>query len=159
MSKPYDKYYSLIVSTKEFSKKDIDNILSAVYNRTKGSLTDEEVMSLQTLMGERLEQDYLPLTDDYKMQGLVWLRNLWRGKSGRERKHNPFGAREQATLETSNSLITIKIMGFYQCYPSRYYTPEYAVRDLHPTTKEVEGGFDYMVNWREAPETGCYICG
>lgn len=49
---------------------------------------------------EEAENEGLHITPEQTEKGLSWLLNLWKSPTGKERKNNPFGYREQEVLET-----------------------------------------------------------
>jgi len=73
------------------------------------------------------DREGIKLTDEQVAKGKEWLMKLWKTENGTERKNNPYGYREQAALET---LETIKLIDFYD--DSKYgqqphYVPLYRV--------------------------------
>lgn len=173
-SKLYQKYHALIEDriqcdpngyrhgalVKEgFSKKDMDAILSTVFNRTKGALTDEECEGLKNrLYTEINQQGGLPLSRDYQEQGIKWLKNLYKTPTSKERANNPFGYREQAVLDQPDECITIMLTDFYSAN-GRWHTPVYDVDGNHPSNDGRVGAFTYTIDWRAMPKVGCYIIG
>lgn len=87
--------------------------------------------------------DGLALSDEQVNKGLTWLNNLWMSPTGKERKNNPFGYREQAVLEDKGA--TIEMYGYYDAgnaYHS-YNVPIYLV------SSKIQGTFEYVVSGGE----------
>jgi len=64
------------------------------------------------------------LTPDQNKKGIDYLRNLWKSPTGKERTNNPFGYREQETLDTFEYF---ELRGFYDAgnYNNKFYVPLY----------------------------------
>ena len=62
----------------------------------------------------------------YAKKGLKWLNNLYKSPTGKERKNNPFGYREQLTLETFDGFY---FDGFFDAGNmfNSFYVPIYTV--------------------------------
>lgn len=91
---------SEILESGVISEKDL-NLLKSRLNRGLCKYEDIEPLFL----------DYILLSDDQTAKGVNWLRNLYKTPTGKERKNNPFGAREIDVLEGEN--IKIGLCGFY----------------------------------------------
>lgn len=130
------KHVSEILSTGVISEKDL-NLLKSRINRGLCKYEDIEPLFL----------DYVTLSDDQTAKGVNWLRGLYKTPAGKERKNNPFGAREISVLEGEN--IKIDLCGFYDAgrYGRHNYIPNYCVYSNG-------GSFDY-VPYCEGHE--CYI--
>ena len=70
----------------------------------------------------------IKLSDEQQEQGRKWLLNLWQTPTGKERKNNPFGYREQGIIENFNYAALI---GYYDAgnYGHTWYSPLYIVWD------------------------------
>lgn len=130
------KRVSEILTAGVISEKDL-NLLKSRINRGLCKYYDIEPLFL----------DHVTLSDDQTAKGVNWLRNLYKTPAGKERKNNPFGAREISVLEGEN--IKIDLCGFYDAgrYGCHNYIPNYCVYSN-------EGSFDY-VPYCEGHE--CYI--
>lgn len=90
----------------------------------KQKLTGREVNLLRRWLNEgkiplsQVRSGGYALTPDQVEKGRKWLMNLWVTPKGVERKNNPFGYREQAILETFQ---TIRLAQFTDI--SRYRAP------------------------------------
>lgn len=87
--------------------------------------------------------DGLSLSTEQVNKGLTWLNNLWMSPTGKERKNNPFGYREQAVLEDKTA--TISMYGYYDAgnaYHS-WNVPIYLV------SSKTQGTFEYIVKGGE----------
>ena len=64
------------------------------------------------------------LTPDQNKKGIDYLRNLWKSPTGKVRTNNPFGYREQETLDTFEYF---ELRGFYDAgnYNNKFYVPLY----------------------------------
>ncbi len=128
LSKSIDtrKRVSEILSTGVISEKDL-NLLK---NRINHRLCEYEDI-------EPLFLDYVSLSDDQTAKGVKWLRNLYKTPAGKEKKNNPFGAREIDVLESEN--IKIDFCGLYDAgrYGFTNYMPEYCVYSEN-------GSFNYV---------------
>lgn len=115
-----------ILSTGVISEKDL-NLLK---NRINHRLCEYEDI-------EPLFLDYVTLSDDQIAKGVKWLRNLYKTPAGKERKNNPFGAREINVLEGDH--IKIDFCGLYDAgtYGFRNYQPNYCVYSSN-------GSFEYV---------------
>jgi hypothetical protein len=71
------------------------------------------------------------ITNAQTEKGLKYLLNQWRGKSGAERMHNPFGLREQDILENFDHFELIDffddVTSFQNSAGIRHYIPIYRV--------------------------------
>lgn len=120
------KRVSEILSSGVISEKDL-NLLK---NRINHRLCEYEDI-------EPLFLDYVTLNDEQTAKGIKWLRNLYKTPAGKERKNNPFGAREISVLEGEN--IKIDLCGLYDTgsYGCRNYMPNYCVYSEN-------GSFEYV---------------
>lgn len=120
------KRVSEILSSGVISEKDL-NLLK---NRINHRLCEYEDI-------EPLFLDCVTLSDDQTAKGIKWLRNLCKTPAGKERKNNPFGAREISVLEGEN--IKIDLCGLYDTGKCgfRNYQPNYCVYSEN-------GSFEYV---------------
>ena len=130
------KRVSVILEAGVISEKDL-SLLKSRLNRNLCEYEDLEPLFL----------DYVSLSDDQTTKGVKWLKNLYKTSAGKERKNNPFGAREIDVLEGDN--IKIDLCGLYDAgrYGFRNYQPTYCVYSSN-------GSFEY-VPYCEGHE--CYI--
>lgn len=84
-------------------------------------------------------EDYTQLAHEQVAQGVKWLKNLWKTPSGKERKNNPFGYREQDILDGDG--LTIELRDYYDA--SRYGQPPYYI-PLYEVSSS-GGCFEYYV--------------
>lgn len=85
------------------AKKYIDIIKS-------GIIQEREIVLMRSLMNNNKEaataiyeawnEDEIGITEEQGQKGYDFLMNQWKSPSGKERKNNPFGYREQHVLET-----------------------------------------------------------
>lgn len=120
------KRVSEILSTGVISEKDL-NLLKNRINHRLCTYEDIELLFL----------DYVTLSDDQIAKGVKWLKNLYKTPAGKERKNNPFGAREINVLEGDN--IKIDFCGLYDAgtYGFINYQPIYCVYSSN-------GSFEYV---------------
>ena len=65
-------------------------------NRWSKGVRDKETTEAM----DYVNSNEVMITPEQTKKGLAFLKNLWKTPSGRERKNNPFGFREQKALET-----------------------------------------------------------
>lgn len=122
------------------TRKRVSEILEA------GVISEKDLNLLKNRINHRLCEyedieplflDYVTLTDNQTAKGIRWLRNLYKTPAGKERKNNPFGAREISVLEGEH--IKIDLCGLYDTgsYGCRNYTPNYCVYSEN-------GSFEYV---------------
>jgi hypothetical protein len=96
-----------------------------------GIISESEVSILKRRKnaGEKFDESFswdneIELTDEQNKKGIDFLMNQWKTSSGRERKNNPFGFREQDILK---NFTHFEFMGFYDAgnYKFPYYIPLY----------------------------------
>jgi len=121
-----------------------NDLLSKI--QSTNTISESEINLLKRRMnnGEKIDLDYIwnneiLLTEDQNKKGIDFLKNLWKTPRGIERKNNPFGYREERTLET---FTHFEFRGFYDA--SRYgqiawYIPIYVCCGN-------EGSFEYYYN-------------
>lgn len=122
------------------TRKRVSEILEA------GVISEKDLNLLKNRINHRLCKyedieplflDYVALSDDQIAKGVKWLQNLYKTPAGKERKNNPFGAREIDVLEGDN--IKIDFCGLYDAgrYGFMNYMPEYCVYSEN-------GSFNYV---------------
>lgn len=110
-------------------------------NLADGYLTEHEILTLKNRLSKGImklsefpdllwDEGYM-LYPDQTEKGLAWLKNQWKTPMGKERKHNPFGYRETAAIE---SFKEFRLCGFQNTatYAGRnmgfnFYVPIYRV--------------------------------
>lgn len=129
---------------------------------TRHQITEREIL----LIGRRLNnskplgelvglqeiaiEDGLRVTPEQTEKGLSWLLNLWKSPTGKERKTNPYGYREQDILEHFSHF---EYCGHYDrgnMYHS-WYAPLYRVV---AEDGESYGAFEYFVQGGEIQIVG-----
>lgn len=93
---------------------------------------------IKAALSER--EDYTQLAPEQVKQGVKWLQNLWKTPTGKERKNNPFGYREQDVLYGDE--LTIELRDYYDV--SRYGQPPYYI-PLYEVSSS-GGSFEYYVS-------------
>ncbi len=99
----------------------------------RGLVTRQEMVTICSRINSRkhahhqiiIPDEGISLSDCHIAQGIMWLKDQWKGKSGKERKNCPFGDREKEIL---SNFDTISVEGFYnggRFMP--YYQPIYTV--------------------------------
>lgn len=133
--------------------KDTIKVIEQIKQR--GYITEREVLLLKNRAGRGIDEanisylhtDFL-ISEEQKMKGLKWLRNLYKTPKGKERKNNPFGYREERILDALDSEIKCYIVGFYNIGGyTDFYVPIYRY-------EHNENHFDYYVSCGE-----CIIVG
>ena len=121
----------------------------------KNVLTEREVrLMLRRLNNGRLNpseidfpEDGFALTPEQVQKGYKWLINKWRTPTGKERKNNPFGYREEHVLE---NFKTIRFVDLYDT--ANYYSVSQGFHFYVPVYRvEAKDGshFDYYVSGGE----------
>lgn len=105
-SKQFRKYKSIIDGGK-ITEQEVRNLQKLLNGWSKSSTTLEERDYLNDLIWNA---DGLTLTAEQTAKGIKWLRDQWKTPRGQIRKHNPFGYREEAALETFTHFTFV---GFY----------------------------------------------
>jgi hypothetical protein len=105
-----------IMETNTITEKEI-NLIKMRMNNDK---VDEATQEVIDYIWENSPQ----LTPDQNKKGIDYLRNLWKSPTGKERTNNPFGYREQDTLETFEYF---ELRGFYDAGNRyrKFYVPLY----------------------------------
>jgi hypothetical protein len=105
-SRQFVKYRDIIKSG-TVTERDILNLKKLLNGYSKSSTTPEERKTLNDMIWDA---DGLKLTPEQTAKGIAWLRNQWKTPRGIERKHNPFGYREEEILENFSHFTFV---GFY----------------------------------------------
>ncbi len=134
-SKLYKKY-STIIDSGKIEEREIISLKSAL---RRESLSKEEKQNLES----RIANNNLLISTGQTKKGYDFLVNLWKTPTGKERKNNPYGYREEDVLENFESFT---FDGFYD--DSNYYQQEMGIRDLYPlyTVIGKEMCFQYYYN-------------
>lgn len=108
---------------------------------SKGFITEKELNLLKRRANAKDKEaaNFWPCvkcTPGQSEKGFLWLKNLYKTPSGKERKNNPFGYREMNIIDNYNGEL-IEFKGFYDAgrYGFHNYVPVY---DLN--------GMEYYVN-------------
>lgn len=121
-----------------------------------GEITEREINLLNrrlnaegrdTLDYDLIENRFgLALTHEQERKALAWLNNQWKTSTGKERKNNPFGYREEKILENATDVTFIE---FYNAGNSfvNYFLPVYRVYSS-------DGSFTYYVQGGEVNIVG-----
>ena len=105
-----------IMETNTITEKEI-NLIKMRMNNDKVDEATQEVI-------DYIWNNSPQLTPDQNKKGIDYLRNLWKSPTGKERTNNPFGYREQDTLETFEYF---ELRGFYDAGNRyrKFYVPLY----------------------------------
>jgi hypothetical protein len=105
-----------IMETNTITEKEIN----LIKNRMNNDKVDEATQQVIDYIWDNSPQ----LTPDQNKKGIDFLRNLWKSPTGKERTNNPFGYREQDTLETFEYF---ELRGFYDAGNRyrKFYVPLY----------------------------------
>lgn len=79
----------------------------------------------------------LALTDEQERKALAWLNNQWKTSTGKERKNNPFGYREEQILDNATDVTFVEFYNAGNAYID-YFLPMYRVYSN-------DGSFEYYV--------------
>ena len=88
----------------------------------------------------------LALTDEQERKALAWLNNQWKTSTGKERKNNPFGYREEKILENATDVTFVQFHNAGNRYVD-YFIPVYRVYSN-------DGSFEYYVQGGEVSIVG-----
>ena len=88
----------------------------------------------------------LALTDEQERKALAWLNNQWKTSTGKERKNNPFGYREEQILENATDVTFVQFHNAGNRYVD-YFIPVYRVYSN-------DGSFEYYVQGGEVSIVG-----
>lgn len=110
-------------------------------------MTSEELDHLL----ERVYSETPIIFPDQAAKGLAWLMSKWKTPKGKERKHNPFGLREQKVLE---NFRRFRLVDFYNASTNlaSFYVPVYRVESL------AGNSFDYYAAAWQSGGNGPVIC-
>lgn len=111
MSKQFEKY-SAIIKNGRLTERDILNLKRLLNGWSVTSTTKEERIKLEKMLWDAYDNGGLDITPEQTLKGWNWLKDQWRTPRGIERKHNPFGYREEAVLEHFHHF---KFLYFYDC--------------------------------------------
>lgn len=88
----------------------------------------------------------LALTDEQERKALAWLNNQWKTSTGKERKNNPFGYREEQILDNATDVTFVEFYNAGNRYVD-YFIPVYRVYSN-------DGSFEYYVQGGEVNIVG-----
>lgn len=88
----------------------------------------------------------LALTDEQERKALAWLNNQWKTSTGKERKNNPFGYREEQILDNATDVTFVEFYNAGNAYID-YFLPVYRVYSN-------DGSFTYYVQGGEVNIVG-----
>lgn len=88
----------------------------------------------------------LALTDEQERKALAWLNNQWKTSTGKERKNNPFGYREEKILDNATDVTFVEFYNAGNGYID-YFIPVYRVYSN-------DGSFEYYVQGGEVNIVG-----
>jgi hypothetical protein len=105
-----------IMETNTITEKEI-NLIKMRLNNDKVDEATQEVI-------DYIWDNSPQLTPNQNKKGIDYLRNLWKSPTGKERTNNPFGYREEHTLETFEYF---ELRGFYDAgnIYRKFYVPLY----------------------------------
>lgn len=147
MKKTFKKYMRIFKEATYVQEREIISFRSWA---RKGE-NREEAGQVFDAMNER--ENPLKITLEQAKKGIAWLLDQWKTPKGKERKHNPFGIREQEILEDFErfELVDFRDEGRYGV---SHYVPVYRViaKDGH--------SFDYAIGcWQSNQFCGIEIVG
>lgn len=137
------KNYLALVAALESGKLESNAQLNYLF-KTMNNGAPEQVEQLQNLLNN---SEGIALAPEQVQKGFDWLKNLWVSPTGKERKNNPFGYREQDALGNPG---TIELSGYYNA-GNRYrdfFVPLYDVSGKSKTGESFYG-FQYYVSGGE----------
>jgi hypothetical protein len=119
-----------MMETNTITEKEINLIKMRMNNNKVDEYTQEAI--------DYIWDNSPRLTPDQDKKGIDYLRNLWKSPTGKERANNPFGYREQDTLETFEYF---ELRGFYDAgnYHHKFYVPLY-------TCVGKDSNFEYYIS-------------
>lgn len=88
----------------------------------------------------------LALTDEQERKALAWLNNQWKTSTGKERKNNPFGYREEQILDNATDVTFVEFYNAGNAYID-HFLPVYRVYSN-------DGSFMYYVQGGEVNIVG-----
>ena len=122
-------------------------LADVVPSRRPKGMTQEEILIIR----ERISREQPIIMEPQAAKGLAYLMKHWKTPKGTERKHNPFGAREQIIL---TDFRRFRLVGFQDISTNlvSFYVPVYEVEDKHGNTFEY-----YCASWQNGGH-GPIIC-
>lgn len=136
-SRPFVKYAALLKSGK-MTEVEINSLKRLLGRWSNTSAAPEELKELEDLMYDVIEaKEGIRITAEQTEKGIKWLRDQWKTPRGVERKHNPFGYREEDVLE---HFTHFTFEGFYD-------NGRYQYRDLCTIwgVHSADGYFEYYM--------------
>lgn len=132
-TKTFDALINAIKSRKLESNNQLTNMMFILNN------CPEE--KKQAIKDANPDYESIELCEDQVKKGFDWLKNLWVTPTGKERKNNPFGYREQDILKNFD---TITLNGWYDAGNAwhSFNVPLYLVHGSNNT-------FEYYVSGGE----------
>jgi hypothetical protein len=137
----------------------INGLRKAMHNRARKAMGWSVGRSFSGMTGEELDEllervysEPPVIMPEQAAKGLKWLMNHWHTPTGRERKNNPFGLREQKVLE---SFRRFRLIDFYDISTGilPFYVPVYRVESLNGNS------FDYYAAAWQSGGAGPAIIG
>lgn len=115
-----------------------------------GTIKESEIVSMRSLMSKDKDaatiifgewpEDGLTISEDQNKKGYDFLMDQWKSKTGKERKNNPYGYREQEILENFSHFTLASLYDASTYGQSAYYLPLY---DCH---SKDGNSFEYYYN-------------
>lgn len=111
--------------------KDTIKVIERIKQR--GYITEREILLLKKRAQKGIDEanisylhtDFL-ISEEQKLKGLKWLRNLYKTPKGKERKNSPFGYCEQRILDADDCEIRCYITRFHNIGKlGDFYVPVY----------------------------------
>jgi hypothetical protein len=137
----------------------IQGLRKAMHNRDRKAMGWSTSKSFSGMNSEELDQllervysEEPVIMPEQAAKGLAWLLDKWKTPTGKERKHNPFGAREINVLE---NFRRFRLVDFYDAgngYMS-FYVPVYRVESI------TGNSFDYYAAAWQSGGNGPTIIG
>lgn len=114
-----------------------------------GLIQEREIISMRSLMNRNKEAataifeawqgEELAITEDQADKGLTFLLDQWKSPSGKERKNNPFGYREQEILENFSHFTLNSLYNAGNSFVDNYLP-------LYHCHSKTGGSFEYYYN-------------
>ena len=137
------KTFNALISALEAGKLESNNQLTYMMSLLNNGSNEQKEIISKTINNS---YENISLCEDQVKKGYNWLKNLWVSPTGKERKNNPFGYREQEILE---NFETITMRSYYDA--GNYY------RSFQVPLYEVSGNgttFEYYVSGGQIHITG-----
>jgi hypothetical protein len=115
---------------------------------TSSGMTKEELDALLDIVYEKHPR----IEDAQAAKGIAWLLTKWKTPNGKERKHNPYGYREQQVLENFSHFTLVDFHDISRNYCA-FYVPVYRVHSKDGAT------FDYYAAAWQSGGNGPEIVG